>query len=645
MNLFAIAALTLVLTCLGLGFLVFRFGHEKLHWIWGYFNIVVATWGFGCFIAGTTSDQNMAIFGWKIAFAAGMFISILFFHMVCVFCKAKYTGLIILGYLQAIILNIINLGFDRVVTKVRYVYGIYYVQASEFLIAGILLYLLLVTASFLELIKFFGKVAENRRTQLSYVIIGFFCGFLGGTSTFLPMLGIDSIYPAGNFGIVLYCIIVTYAILRHQLLDIEVIVKKTIIFSGLFTAAYTIFAFFALLSQALFEKYIIENRWVSLIPSVFVVTIMLRPLENYLVTVTDKYLFQKKYDYKELLKTFMSEVLTVLEIDKLVMLTKEKLEKTMKLEYCGIVITDKDDKNIVYNSEIKLKIPITLNDKAIGALLLGKKKSDEEYTKDDIDILQSLTRALGIAISNAKLFDELARTQAEMAQKDKMATVGTLAASMAHEIRNPITTIRVFSEYVPDRLKDTEFTNKYKDIVVKEVDKIDHIIQTLIDFSGDDSAAEIEMVSLEESIDELTSLTGLDKDMLDKIDFVKEIPANISKIRVNRKELDGILLNLIQNAMHAIEGKGRITFKAEEKNEFVELDIIDTGCGMSDDIAKNIFNPFFTTRSEGFGLGLFVVKQLVKRNGGTISVESTVGQGTKFRLRFKKSKILYPLSL
>ena len=68
MNLFAIAALTLVLTCLGLGFLVFRFGHEKLHWIWGYFNIVVATWGFGCFIAGTTSDQNMAIFGWKIAF-------------------------------------------------------------------------------------------------------------------------------------------------------------------------------------------------------------------------------------------------------------------------------------------------------------------------------------------------------------------------------------------------------------------------------------------------------------------------------------------------------------------------------------------------------------------------------------------------
>lgn len=636
MNLFAISALTLALTCLGLGFLVVRFGHKKLHWIWGYFNIVVATWGFGCFIAGTTSDQNMAIFGWKIAFAGGMFISILFFHIVCIFCKVKHGGLIILGYLQAIILNIINLGFDRVVTKVRYAYGIYYVQATEFLIVGLLLYLILVTTSFLELIRFFGRVAKNRHVQLLYVIIGFLCGFLGGTSTFLPMFGIDSVYPAGNFGIVLYCSIVTYAMLRHQLLDIEVIIKKTIIFSGLFTAAYTIFAFFALISQVLFEKYIIENRWVSLIPSVFVVTIMLRPLENFFVTVTDKYLFQKKYDYKDLLKTFMSEVLTVLEIDKLVMLTKEKLEKTMKLEYCGIIITDKDDKNIVYNSEIKLKMPITLNDKAIGALLLGKKKSDEEYAKDDIDILQSLTKTLGIAISNAKLFDELARAQVEMAQKDKMAAIGMLAAGMAHEILNPITTIRVFSEYVPDRLKDTEFTNKYKDIVVKEVDKIDHIIQTLIDFSGDDSAAEIEMVSLEESIDELISLIGLNKDILDKIDFIKEIPINISKIRVNRKELDEILLNLTQNATHAIEGKGRITFKAEEKDEFVELNIIDTGCGMSDDIAKNIFSPFFTTRLEGFGLGLFVVKQLVKRNGGTISVESKIGKGAEFSLMFKK---------
>lgn len=633
----------LLLSSVALGIFVYWKGKDnKVVKVFSFFCSVLIFWAFGGYKVATTTSYEIAFFWWQIANIGVILCPVVFANFIFVFLKIINKRLVFLMYSLVTIFIAFDLfAAPSFLGDLRFVFNQFYwpywnrYKSISYLSFYISIYWVLLIYFFLLLVKEYRKSKGFRHEQLKYLLLSAIFGWFGAHCNFLPVFGID-IYPYANFFIVIWAAIMAYAILRHQLLDIEVIIKKTIIFSGLFTAAYTIFAFFALISQVLFEKYIIENRWVSLIPSVFVVTIMLRPLENFLVTVTDKYLFQKKYDYKDLLKTFMSEVLTVLEIDKLVMLTKEKLEKTMKLEYCGIIITDKDDKNIVYNSEIKLKIPITLNDKAIGALLLGKKKSDEEYTKDDIDILQSLTKTLGIAISNAKLFDELARTQVEMAQKDKMAAIGMLAAGMAHEILNPITTIRVFSEYVPDRLKDTEFTNKYKDIVVKEVDKIDHIIQTLIDFSGDDSAAETEMVSLEESIDELISLIGLNKDMLDKIDFIKEIPINISKIRVNRKEFDEILLNLTQNAMHAIEGKGWITFKAEEKNEFVELNIIDTGCGMSDDVAKNIFNPFFTTRSEGFGLGLFVVKQLVKRNGGDISVESKVGQGTKFSLMFKK---------
>ena len=145
---------------------------------------------------------------------------------------------------------------------------------------------------------------------------------------------------------------------------------------------------------------------------------------------------------------------------------------------------------------------------------------------------------------------------------------------------------------------------------------------------------EIEDVSLGEAIDELTSLIGADKDIYGRIRVIKEIPADIPKIRANRKELDEILLNLTENAIHAIEDKGQITFRAEVKGAVVELSIIDTGCGMSDETAKNIFNPFFTTRSKGFGLGLFVVSELVRRNEGTISVESRVGKGTRFKLEF-----------
>lgn len=640
--LFAISVCCTSLFCLSIGLLVLSSNKKSATNI-TYFLITLATflWLYSVSFLYTTENYQNALLLGKIKYMSVAFIPVFFYHFLVTFLEIKDSRQkVCLYFFYAASLTFVTLiWFSPFMIDglYKYYWGMY--PRGGIFSSLFVLYFIAIFFYCLAMLFFYYRTNRSsfshiRLLQIKWIFVSFFLSSFA-MPDFLPYFGVNY-RPLGHIAISLFLLTNAYSIVRYRVMDIEVIIKKTLIFSGLFISAYTIFAFFALLSQVLFERYIIENRWVSLIPSVFVVTIMLRPLENFLVTVTDKYLFQKKYDYKELLKTFMSEVLTVLEIDKLVMLTKEKLEKTMKLEYCGIIMTNKYDKNIVYNSEIKLKIPITLNDKAIGALLLGKKKSDEEYTKDDIDILQSLTKALGIAISNAKLFDELARTQVEMTQKDKMATVGTLAAGMAHEILNPITTIRVFSEYVPDRFKDTEFTDKYKDIVVKEVDKIDHIIQALIDFSGDDSEAEIEMVSLEESIDELISLIGLNKDMLDKIDFIKEIPINISKIRINRKEFDEILLNLTQNAMHAIEGKGRITFKAEEKNEFVELNIIDTGCGMSDDIAKNIFNPFFTTRSEGFGLGLFVVKQLVKRNGGDISVESKAGKGTEFSLMFKK---------
>jgi signal transduction histidine kinase len=430
--------------------------------------------------------------------------------------------------------------------------------------------------------------------------------------------------------VVVYVFIFAYAILRHQLLDIKIIIKKTLIFTGIFVSIYAVFAFFAFLGQIFFERFVTANRWLSMVPSVIIVTLTLRPLENFLVNVTDKYLFQKRYDYKELLRTFAAEVLSVLELDRLIKITEEKLAEIMKLEYCKMVIAN--DKDI--KTEAELKIPISINNKQIGALLLGKKKSDEGYTHDDILILQSLSNTLAIAISNANLVDELTKAQIKIAEKDKMATIGTLAAGMAHEVRNPITTIRVFSEYVPDRLRDKVFIDKYRNTITKEVDKIDHIIQTLIDFSGEEEVQTVSGVSIYEAVEELVSIIAQNKDILGRIRFINNIPVDLAKISVNKEELDEVVLNLTQNAIHAIPGEGAITFNAEESGKSVIIEISDTGNGMSEETIAHIFDPFFTTKSKGFGLGLFVVKELVQRNKGEISVESILGKGTRFRIRF-----------
>lgn len=518
-----------------------------------------------------------------------------------------------------------------------------------------------------DLLKVYKNSEGKRKVQLRYIILSTFFGFAGTTNYFLIVYKPELLkYPSlGNLSLILYLSLMSYAIIKYQLLDIEVVIKKTLVFAGLLASVFTML----ILPTLIIQEYLVRNagigvRLIGLAISGIIIILTMKRIETFLIDVTDKYLFQRKYDYKELLKTFTAEVLTVLDLNKLVKLTVNKLAEIAKLSSCAIYLFDEDKKifslttseDIANSADIaknlvidpttesgyilqnnKLLIPMIHNNKAMGVLVLGKKRSDKEYAQDDLDILMPLARTLAIAISNAQLFIELEKMQMEATQKEKMATVGTLAAGMAHEIRNPITTIKIFTEYVPDKLEDSTFRSKYRDIVIKEVNKIDHVIQTLIDFSSDEVAAELEDVVLRDIIDELIATFSTKDDVRGRIELIKNIPANLSNIKVNRKEMDEILTNLTQNAVHAIKGRGRITFEASEGNGSVILSIKDTGCGIPEDILKNIFTPFFTTKEKGFGLGLFVVNKLVKRNNGKLSVESKVGEGTTFRLELKSS--------
>ena len=634
MNAFAISSLLILISCTLVGIFVYWKGRpDKVAIAFSLFSFITCFWGWGGYQVAIANSKELALFWWQVSFVGVIFCPVVYAHFIFNFLGIKRKALLFSIYCLAVFFLVLDFFAKNIfLGNLRFVFNqFYWIEPRSFLYIFfyISIYWVLLTYFFSLLVKAYIKSAGFRRQQLKYMLLGSILGWLGGHCNFFISLGID-IYPYANFLVVVYVLVFTYAILRHQLLDIEVIIKKTLIFTGIFISVYAVFALFAFLGQMFFERFVTANRWLSMIPSVIIVTFTLRPLESFLINATDKYLFQKKYDYKELLKTFASEVLSVLELDKLIKLTEEKISELMRLEYCKMIIADNED----IKTEATLKIPISINNRQIGALLLGKKKSDKEYTRDDMIILQSLSNTLAIAISNANLIDELTNAQIKIAEKDKMATVGTLAAGMAHEIRNPITTIKVFSEYVPDRLKDEVFTNKYRDIIAKEVDKIDHIIQTLIDFSGEDGASATSGVSAYEAVEELVSIIAQNKDVAGRVDFVNNIPPDLAKINVNKEELDEIILNLTQNAIHAIPEKGMITFSAEEKEKSITIEISDTGSGMSEETIAHIFDPFFTTKSRGFGLGLFVVKELVQRNKGEISVESRVGEGTKFKLKF-----------
>jgi len=294
----------------------------------------------------------------------------------------------------------------------------------------------------------------------------------------------------------------------------------------------------------------------------------------------------------------------------------------------------------------RLCLPMDVHDELIGVLCLGKKKSDEDYTQDDLDILLPLARTLAIAISNAKLFDELGKTQAEAAQKEKMAVIGTLSAGINHEICNPLGIARgqceAFLLNVKDGLynnkSDQELLDKAKDImtkVIKETDRATAITKKLSGFAKP-SKGEAELVNIDKEVDDVMGLVGYEL-KLEKIEFEKQIEKNIPNIFVDKKQFQEVLFNLIRNAGQAIGEKGKITVIARQADRMVFIDIKDTGSGIPENKLKELFNPFFTTKEpgKGTGLGLFIVRQVVEKNGGRIYLKETkVSEGTTFTVEF-----------
>ena len=680
-------------------FILLRYGSRKVHYVLALFNAAAGIWGFGAFLVGLAKTPEAALVLWKLALIGAIFSPILFYHVVVMLGSLKRFPQIALFYSYGIVFCFLTL-FDLAGISIAFIPDfVYYVRANDYrwcvLIA---LWTSIVFYTGAELYRLLIRSSGAQRVQYIYLLIGFAFGFAGALLDALPFFGLDA-FPPANIIMCIYSIIVTYAILRHKLLDIEIIIKKTLVFTGLLASVLMMLILPTLLIQEyIFRQASFGGRIIGLTISGIVIILTMRRIEDFLINVTDKYLFQKKYDYKELLKTFTSEVLTVLSLGKLVNLTVDKLDDIMKLHSSAVILLDeyedrfyvaasrnlKDpsvslsisdglvtflenahgyfsrkemaEKKIFVPANIQetidrlnaeLMIPMILQTKMIGILSLGKKKSDEDYTQDDLDILLPLARTLAIAyLANAQLFEQLGKAQAEAAQKEKMAVIGTLSAGINHEICNPLGIARgqceAFLLNIKDGLYDSkspeELLEKAKyimDLVMREVDRATVITKKLSSFAKPAKGL-AEAVNINNEIDYVLSLVGHEL-RLEKIEVHREISSDLPPIFVDRKQFQEVLFNLIRNAGQAIGEKGKITVSARQTRDRVAIDVSDTGSGIPDDKIKELFNPFFTTKGpdKGTGLGLFIVRQVIEKNHGRIYLKETkVGHGTTFTIEF-----------
>ena len=229
---------------------------------------------------------------------------------------------------------------------------------------------------------------------------------------------------------------------------------------------------------------------------------------------------------------------------------------------------------------------------------------------------------------------ELLAMQVRMARTERLASLGMLSAGVAHEINNPLGGVLALSALALEDLPPDDPNRENLEEVVRQAQRCKAIVKGLLDFSRQ-SATSSEPVDLGRAAQEALALVRPQAAFFN-IEMVCAFEPNLPPVMANRAELQQVILNIVVNAAQAMGERGRLTLTTDSSEGFAELAISDTGHGIPPDRIGHVFDPFFTTKDEakGTGLGLSIAYGIVSKHGGTIAVESEVGVGTTFTIRF-----------
>lgn len=286
--------------------------------------------------------------------------------------------------------------------------------------------------------------------------------------------------------------------------------------------------------------------------------------------------------------------------------------------------------------ESDVVVPLVAREQFVGLMLLGPRRDARIFSRHDLELLDALAGQLAVAVLTVRLNEALARSNEVLQHSERLATIGTMAAVLAHEIRNPLVSIRTFTQLLPERYLDEEYRESFLNLALSEVDRITALVNELLSFARP-ATHERSPLNLDELVERVATL--LDSHARKSgVSLSIETDASMPPIIADEDKINQILVNIVHNAIQACENrsKGHVTVSTGRGwingTEAATLTISDDGCGMSEEQVEQAFEPFFTTRTEGTGLGLAIARQLVVNHCGSVTIDSTPGKGTTFTI-------------
>jgi PAS domain S-box-containing protein len=344
--------------------------------------------------------------------------------------------------------------------------------------------------------------------------------------------------------------------------------------------------------------------------------------------------------YADNILSSMTNGLITIDLEEKVVTLNEMAEKILGKKKEGMVGLTLDQ---VFGSDHPL------HQMMVETLLHGEGifHSEMELKRDGENLwltasTSSLTDAEGKKIGALVIFQDITEIKAleeKLRHADRLAALGTLSAGLAHEIKNPLSAIKTFVQLLPKKIENPFFMEKFSITVPREIDRINQLVEDLLELTRRRIRP---MVDLDVNLLILQIIDLHGEEMGKKrITFEDHLDRTLPSIHGDSDTLYRAFSNIVINSIQAMPSGGSLTISTEQdqRSSLAKITFRDTGIGMDEETSKNLFNPFFTTKDKGAGLGMALTRKIIEDHRGTIEVMSEKGIGTTFVLRLPVVKI------
>ncbi|MBL1213804.1 MAG: HAMP domain-containing histidine kinase [Ignavibacteriae bacterium] len=540
----------------------------------------------------------------------------------------------------------------------------------------------------------------SEKKKLLWLMLGFLMGpFAYATLWILPYSVINRPLIPEIFVILLMSSVpITFAIsiIKYNLMDIHLLLKRGVVYSIVISSILIIY----IIGLAFFASEVMSAEYPTFsIIGVIVVVIIFQPVKMKVQKFVDKKFFRVHYDFRIAIKSFLKEINESNSIEQLASILVTRTNELIPLTKVGFFILKEPENYISLIAHINfdllvgrsvkfqkgklktdLSLPIALpniveagvkveladvnvfrrwgmsvifpikssSKKVYGFFVLGNKKSETLFNAEDIDLLNNAAANAASTIERIKLQEEVIREHLETERLEELNKMKSyFVSSVSHELKTPLTSIKVFTDLLKGGVTgEDQKSNEYLDIIDGESDRLTRLINNVLNYSKIEKGIKeynFEKVELNEVINHVhTCMRYVLK--INGFDAKISIPEKLQYVYADRDSIIEAVINLISNSIKYSKNEKEITIALKDCENYKWIIVEDRGIGISNEVQAKIFEPFYQADNrekqyaDGAGLGLSIVKNIMDAHKGSIEVESELGKGSKFILKFPSEK-------